>query len=1215
MPYLSSYVAKTAFSIDLLHNLSDFEQTCRTPLTDGQTYLVPYLFQANFPAHLVRLPPWHGRCYWTDISSLANRCQAMSNSNTNPSAGASRLSQANPRQYPVGPLARRNLRQALKSSGTDPATTITTYQREHSLHALLAKSFGTAPNYEVADNDGAENDNAKQAQVEPFDPTPALQFLHHLSPALTHAAIHQRLATTLLTTLESDIERTSLTNPHCVQILLGLLSSAWSFVAVPELRPVVSALVKKLGEGTPRELLVRLAEREVVEVEDDSGNDTANDGDNNKVGDEKTDEERKGASQKTTATRIKHSALLQQFAPKMKRLVYEADWESNHGPTAAAGPSNKNNVDPSGEGSLTSPNVLSDLIRPAVVEYCEDDKVRRGADLAFVQSVRERRVHTVARRVVSAASAAAAGGGSGGASASGVTKTTTTALASLTGVGGGSKSNSNGGAEDKSKVAAAGASESSTAMSSSAHAVATIRDIIGDRPKLMGAVMNMLIAEHGKHAPADASTSSSTSTSASSTANTNADTVLGGSSYLHCTLAADILLTYKQLPRQYEHVGILAKILDGCVRAGTITDDAVSQIQGCLRIIFQQRDVNEGDGAANSMEAAAARAKHEAEAAAAAMAKARSGGGSGTKAIDRDDSDYQHKLLRKIITAAVRAMREADPRGLFLNPVTDEIAPGYSKVIKEPMCIRTIEDKAEEMEYGHLSEYERDVRLMYSNCIKYNIGKDGTWFRGEARRQEKVWKDDILSQARELYKKETAKRRKQLERADQQDEAKKKKAVLDTAEERKRRADKISKALKDASGSTDDNAITKLKGTDVDPLPPSKAKRRKKDMDYPSMPCIATMLLSDPFVVRIILDRILRSLRADVLGGKSIPAAHSIVPSLLQLLCITQFATQLCAVRGKRFIVPDAGLTKIPVDTDNLDPAAAAAVNVPFASLRKYLPLLAGLLLQSDLDRRVASGGDLHDASSSSLPARPAADSKPWEDASSLTALRALAEGSMIHIIQPGQSNEAALSAQLPRFCAALDGLSGGSLGADWSFFMSLSQALLRYKRNLSHGVRDLVMSSWIGWIRGNKQNSSNMCLPVHECFVKLLNEWTHFGNVVLPRDTMLSLAEDAIKAAEESSGRKSSFAEAWKFGGDQFAPVKAEYEKMLAIVPEPHLSQWKEKFGIDDASLAKLLEPSKKKVDLSEEENHAKETKVGEKPEGDNAKDSKVPEPTDVDK
>ena len=183
---------------------------------------------------------------------------------------------------------------------------------------------------------------------------------------------------------------------------------------------------------------------------------------------------------------------------------------------------------------------------------------------------------------------------------------------------------------------------------------------------------------------------------------------------------------------------------------------------------------------------------------------------------------------------------------------------------------------------------------------------------------------------------------------------------------------------------------------------------------------------------------------------------------------------------------------------------------------------------------------------------------------------------------------------------------------------MSLSQALLRYKRNLSHGVRDLVMSSWIGWIRGNKQasgekNASNMCLPVHECFVKLLNEWTHFGNVVLPRDTMLSLAEDAIKAAEASNGGKSSFAEAWKFGGETFAPVKSEYEKMLAIVPEPHLLQWKEKVGIDNASLAALPVPPTAKE--AEEKKEMHESVKGDDIAPKDSEDTNGPEPMDVDK
>ena len=108
----------------------------------------------------------------------------------------------------------------------------------------------------------------------------------------------------------------------------------------------------------------------------------------------------------------------------------------------------------------------------------------------------------------------------------------------------------------------------------------------------------------------------------------------------------------------------------------------------------------------------------------------------------------------------------------------------------------------------------------------------------------------------------------------------------------------------------------------------------------------------------------------------------------------------------------------------------------------------------------------------------------------------------------------------------------------------------------------------------------------------------------------MLSLAEDAIKAAEASSGGKPSFAEMWKYGGETFAPVKAEYEKMLLIVPEPHLSQWKEKVGIDDASLSTISPPSEQKAEEKKQDDNAKgESKV---PEGEGKND---PEPMEVDK
>ena len=112
------------------------------------------------------------------------------------------------------------------------------------------------------------------------------------------------------------------------------------------------------------------------------------------------------------------------------------------------------------------------------------------------------------------------------------------------------------------------------------------------------------------------------------------------------------------------------------------------------------------------------------------------------------------KCLQEVIGFGAKAMRSADNHGIFLDPVTDAIAPGYSIVIKEPMCIRVIEDKAAKMEYRHLSEYEHDVHLMFDNCIKYNNTKEGNWLRNEAKRQEKVWESQIMPQVKDLqYKK------------------------------------------------------------------------------------------------------------------------------------------------------------------------------------------------------------------------------------------------------------------------------------------------------------------------------------------------------------------------------------------------------------------------------------------------------------------------------
>ena len=47
-----------------------------------------------------------------------------------------------------------------------------------------------------------------------------------------------------------------------------------------------------------------------------------------------------------------------------------------------------------------------------------------------------------------------------------------------------------------------------------------------------------------------------------------------------------------------------------------------------------------------------------------------------------------------------------DPEGVFTEPVTDEIAPGYSQIIKQPMDLQTMGHKIENSEYPTVKEFK-----------------------------------------------------------------------------------------------------------------------------------------------------------------------------------------------------------------------------------------------------------------------------------------------------------------------------------------------------------------------------------------------------------------------------------------------------------------------------------------------------------------------------
>ncbi len=56
--------------------------------------------------------------------------------------------------------------------------------------------------------------------------------------------------------------------------------------------------------------------------------------------------------------------------------------------------------------------------------------------------------------------------------------------------------------------------------------------------------------------------------------------------------------------------------------------------------------------------------------------------------------DYLHRMINR-----------KDKEAIFEFPVTDDIAPGYSTIIKRPMDLTTMKKKIENYEYNTVAEY------------------------------------------------------------------------------------------------------------------------------------------------------------------------------------------------------------------------------------------------------------------------------------------------------------------------------------------------------------------------------------------------------------------------------------------------------------------------------------------------------------------------------
>lgn len=84
-----------------------------------------------------------------------------------------------------------------------------------------------------------------------------------------------------------------------------------------------------------------------------------------------------------------------------------------------------------------------------------------------------------------------------------------------------------------------------------------------------------------------------------------------------------------------------------------------------------------------------------------------------------DDDEDASQATTELLSLLDR-LAALDGEGWFQAPVTDAQAPGYSTIIKHPMCLQTMRTKVGARAYTSWGDFVRDFELLCSNAMRYN---------------------------------------------------------------------------------------------------------------------------------------------------------------------------------------------------------------------------------------------------------------------------------------------------------------------------------------------------------------------------------------------------------------------------------------------------------------------------------------------------------------
>jgi len=91
--------------------------------------------------------------------------------------------------------------------------------------------------------------------------------------------------------------------------------------------------------------------------------------------------------------------------------------------------------------------------------------------------------------------------------------------------------------------------------------------------------------------------------------------------------------------------------------------------------------------------------------------------------------------LSKILEYLLVMLEKKDVNNFFASPVSDTFAPGYSKIIPEPMDFSSMREKIEDAKYLNLESFRYDFDLICTNCMTYNL-PDTVYYRTAKKLQQ-----------------------------------------------------------------------------------------------------------------------------------------------------------------------------------------------------------------------------------------------------------------------------------------------------------------------------------------------------------------------------------------------------------------------------------------------------------------------------------------------